>query len=87
MVMKVKSTREIAESLFLNWQVKFLPFSNYQPSWPSSYCQEVAHGDLRILMALFLFPVSGVNLESADAQEIGITYEMMQVREKPFVKS
>jgi len=38
-------------------------------------------------MALFLFPVSGVNLESADAQEIGITYEVMQVREKPFVKS
>ena len=25
--------------------------------------------------------VSGVNLESADAQEIGITYEMMQVCE------
>ena len=29
----------------------------------------------------FVFLVSGVNLESGDAQEIGITYEMMQVCE------
>ena len=28
----------------------------------------------------FASTVNGVNLETADAQEIGITYEMMQVR-------
>ena len=32
-------------------------------------------------LSISVLSVSGVNLESADAQEIGITYEMMQVRE------
>lgn len=35
--------------------------------------------NLCIVVSVLL--VSGVNLESADAQEIGITYEMMQVCE------
>lgn len=34
-----------------------------------------------LCIVVSVLSVSGVNLESADAQEIGITYEMMQVCE------
>lgn len=45
----------------------------------ASLFSRILRFELSIVVSILL--VSGVNLESADAQEIGITYEMMQVCE------